>query len=362
MVAPSRLAAYSLIASIGASPFFAWGAVTADVVQASARRLSTAKFLKAQKKAWSIESKYYAIGSSSSFPGNGSWACNRDNRSAPKVWTDHGKQREVSEELSADNIISILGSRWLLLVGDSSVRMLYHFMIGILISQWRHWPAPVEGKPGGLSHHGPGHARHYDTCAGNNTLFSDKYPCLEDVLVRGVRFTFAFTDFGAESQLQTLDLLANQSLAAPDAVLLSFGAWSIMYDKEDPEKYASSVDLFTAQLRHFFTTRQHGKYPYFASLRSHPIDWIFASIVGCPAEDEDFQRFNLVARSRATAQGWSWFDRNAVIRNDCTPDVTCQFGNHHPAGAALNVLLKLLLHHIAQSTNTTSGSAQRGTG
>ena len=113
------------------------------------------------------------------------------------MWTDHGKQREVSEELSANDIISTLGSRWLLLVGDSSVRMLYHFMIGILISNWKHWPAPVEGRPGGLNHHGPGHVRHYNTCAGNNTLFSDKYSCLEDVFVRGARLTFAFTDFGA---------------------------------------------------------------------------------------------------------------------------------------------------------------------
>ena len=267
------------------------------------------------------------------FPGNGRWTCGPNTS-----WFDPIEEQHLSADLDDGDILRTLASKWVLLVGDSSLRMLFHYIIGIIGLQWTHWPTSY-------NHHGPT-TRRPNSCLGTPS-WSSRYSCLEDVSLRGVRITYAFVDYGHEGQLQTIDLLANQSVGAPDAVLLGFGAWNIIFTPTKLAEYAVSVARFMAQLQEFFTTRQTGR--YFATLRDHPIDWVFASVVGCPAEDGTFKAFNAISRAAAHAQGWSWFDRNAVIRGDCSPKATCAYGHHHPLGAAQNVILKLYLRHVARS-------------
>ena len=91
---------------------------------------------------------------------------------------------------------------------------------------------------------------------------------------------------------------------------------------------------------------------------------VFAATTSCGRREADgggdgaahvTTRFNGLAQKAVLengASGWSWFDRDSVTGSVCDVATDCA-GTHytsrfHPAGRALNVLLVLLLDHLAE--------------
>ena len=86
-----------------------------------------------------------------SFPSHeGHWDC----ESEPPTWWDDERQSLTSAHVDTVELTAALSNRWVVLVGDSSVRMLFHFLLGMLTASWQQWPAELsEGKgPARLPH------------------------------------------------------------------------------------------------------------------------------------------------------------------------------------------------------------------
>ena len=191
---------------------------------------------------------------------------------------------------------------------------------------------------------------------------SDPYAlsmCLsEDVFVHGVRITCAWIDFGdSPTPPPRLHALSQDSLLAPDVIMLSFGAWWVLHRHTDPAGYAVAVD---AQLRYVDRMFSNSSLPGgFRRQGRHSTHKVFASTTSCsrswPEPDGASRvvtQLNRVARARVQAvSGWSWFDREVVTNTVCVPEFDCAGGGRqhssrfHPAGSALNVLVNMFLQH-----------------
>ena len=129
-----------------------------------------------------------------------------------------------------EHVAHALHDRWLLLVGDSSVRMLFELLVGVVALNWKKWPAH-------LDNHGM-----MDSRVLTPSKFLCKTPirhgnwsCLRDMYVNGTRITYLWLDTAEDDQWRALDALERSSLAAPSAILASFGAWDTFLAGQRPD-------------------------------------------------------------------------------------------------------------------------------
>ena len=177
-------------------------------------------------------------------------------------------------------------------------------------------------------------------------------------MLHGVRMTCAWIDFGDSEELPPrLQALSQDSLVAPDIIMLSFGAWWVMHRHSDPSGYAAAVDSQLRNVASMFSNRSAvGWYRTRGRRSPHKI---FASTTSCsrswPEPDGASRvvtQLNRVARGRVqAAKDWAWFDRELVTNQVCVPEFDCAGGGRqhssrfHPAGSALNVLTNMFLQH-----------------
>ena len=112
----------------------------------------------------------------------------------------------------------LIGSRWLVLIGDSSMRQLYQHLGMLLLRRWDFWPQNHSAR-----FHEGGASCLEDSRMTWDYRFEDD--CLEDFQFRGARVTFVFTRFGDEPSLMPLARLLDATIGAPDAVVAGVGAW-----------------------------------------------------------------------------------------------------------------------------------------
>lgn len=288
-----------------------------------------------------------------SFPSStGHWEC--DGKPEAR-WHDTGRNRVVEGRLDSTAVQSALHGRWLLILGDSSMRMLFHFLVGVLSLGWSRWPHELGH---GHSPGWPGEASCLD--AHNNS-------CLQDVFLRGVRLTCAWYDFNDDDRPPArLQSLADDSLSAPDVVVASIGAWHSVHRRNETAAYARAVDSLMRQVdEQLFPVRTGASFRGRLSARG-VLHRIFAATTSCarawPQPDgqtRTIAQLNRVARRAVAARrGWAWFDREAITGTVCmTPDgefPDCAGGKrhvtsrYHPSGRALNVLVNLLAEVISQ--------------
>lgn len=125
-------------------------------------------------------------------------------------------QTDREEKALQQEVRRFMHARWVVLIGDSSVRMLYHHLASLLVGRWLLWPPNVNN--------------HYlsGSCF-DSTVKQWKYTraddCLEDFAYRGARITMLWTRFGDEAALAPLSRLLGATAGVPDVVLASIGAW-----------------------------------------------------------------------------------------------------------------------------------------
>ena len=104
------------------------------------------------------------------------------------------------------DIQGILTGKWILMIGDSSTRMLHDYLVGRWLGNYSHWPEQWDN-------HGP--ASHSHLCAMNSS-------CHYDVFHKGARVTFVWLsqDFNTE-----LNSLLHQNVGVPDMVVGQHGYW-----------------------------------------------------------------------------------------------------------------------------------------
>lgn len=288
-----------------------------------------------------------------SFPsGAGRWDC----AAAPPRYVDAASGISTSSVLSASSVRPLVGSKWLVFVGDSSMRILFHLLLGVLSLRWERWPAALAA-----SGHGPDPA---STCLDRHDSASG--PCLEDAYHKGVRLTAVWSDYGDEpAQLASLRALANQTLGAPDMLVLGVGAWWAWHRPSEVRQYGVALGRQLDEVDRYFGPRGAA---YFRGLWAHDTLRVFAATTSCrragagDASAAVVSRLNAVAKSHVLSRpGWVWHDREAVATGVCSAadcagsQYTSRF---HPGGDALNVLANMLLGRLHRANEVIPGQKQ----
>ena len=276
------------------------------------------------------------------------------------AWLDSGSaQQTASQPLVGAQFLDLLQDRWLVLIGDSSVRMQFHFLLGMLTQGWQRWPDD-------LSSRGPENPAWRNVLTSPPCLTSHSSHCMEDARIGRVRLTCLWSEFGEVSQLTALQKLAKENVErAPDGIFVGIGAWWVEFRKAEHEQYVQSVQALVAHLDTIYAEQRVVK--------------IFGATTSCgkaPRNDmgeedqgeEDgtslvVHRFNGMAKRQVlSAPGWSWFGRDVVTGEVCDGEHDCAGDQYsarfHPAGDALNIITRLLLDRLAQEW-AASGPAIR---
>lgn len=116
------------------------------------------------------------------------------------------KPHIVPLQSTAEDIEDVLSGKWILLIGDSSTRMLYDYFIGRWLGNYTHWPSK-------MTHRGP--ESHSMPCQGYGT-------CHYDVFIKGARVTFVWL---SQNMTTELDTILQQTVGVPDMVVGQHGYW-----------------------------------------------------------------------------------------------------------------------------------------
>lgn len=263
-----------------------------------------------------------------------------------------------------------LAGRWVLLVGDSSMRMLYHHLLGLLSGMWELWPAA------GGHHFRPGSC--FDS---SPDMWSEvNTECMEDAWHGGTRLTMVWTKLGAEADLRPLGRLANASVGVPDLVLVGISAWwtfktlyrGLGWSGSQEEQYARALGSSLAFVEDALRYRRVARLPtnataaqrdlaalgYFRELWERPPQLVYMAIPNCgrlaphgtAARLRSLREVSL--RVVRNASSWKWFDRELLSSQVCDARVECPGGAGgfaHPAGRALNRYVEVLLQALRPS-------------
>lgn len=288
----------------------------------------------------------------------GGWDC--AGAGASPEWFDRGTSERTSSSLPARDVLEALRGRWLVLIGDSTMRMVYHMLLGSLTLGWRAWPTELQ------SGHGPDFP-HTTSCldvhaAADQTPTVTTRPrtCIEDapLLHLGTRLTCVWSAYGALDDLAPFHALLNTTLGLPSAVVVGIGAWWAWHRPADGAAYTSTLTRHLAALDELLDARPTHRPEYFGGLwRVGTKMRILASTPNCGnATDAGallVERFNVRARATLAARpAWTYLDREIVTRHVCAPRRDCAGDRYtsrfHPSGAALNVIVRMVLHRVGR--------------
>ena len=266
-------------------------------------------------------------------------ACSFCVTSTPTWKDDERSKMTAASPASTAGILRVLSHRWLLLIGDSSVRMLFHFMMGILTLGWQKWPRSLwDGRGPELPP-----TAWLAALQGPPCLDRHEDQCMEDAHFADFRMTCLWTDFGDVKALGALERLAGG--ASPDGVIVGVGAWWVWHRPTEGPQYEIMLQQLLAYVDRMFPSADTAR--------------VFAATTSCGRKEDGGDerahvatRFNGIAEKQVLATSyWRWFDRDVVTGRVCRVDSDCagtQFTSRfHPAGDALNVLLTQLLGQMS---------------
>ena len=295
-----------------------------------------------------------------------------------------------------ERVRNFLHGRWVLLVGDSTMRMLYHHFIMLLLNKHTVWPAELS------SHMEPGACFDDTSLAVQSWVYDQPERCLEDFQLDGVRLTMAWTRFGDVQSLTPLGELLNNTVGVPDLALVGVGAWWVSdrapwaglgWEGPLEEQYARAVAGCLTALEEMTSYRRRvGRPPWWAR-ESPKGGWAHAAGSAATYLKEAWRRTVFVwmqandcghlsrggAKSRLPAllrtamqvvsrrEGWHLFDRAAIPSCDLARDCA---GPLHPVGQTLNVHVSILVHTCERALirdpppprdrNFANGSSEQG--
>ena len=226
-----------------------------------------------------------------------------------------------------------------MLVGDSTMRMLFHLLVGCVMLSWPTWPAAYD-------HRGPPWSNGVACDPVGNRSATNK--CLLDVFHRGVRITLVWLDFAAPAQLEPLfSLMQRTVLYAPSAVVVGVGEWHRMfrYDKLTElethlEGVLLKIDGALSRLTSPSSTAQRTR-RLMLGLNSCNSAMLYSRR---NATHDDAERVLQRVAARHSRY-WKYLDRGPLTKAVCNAS-DCKFGEAHPVGDTLNVILKLVLLNL----------------
>ena len=106
------------------------------------------------------------------------------------TWHDSGSSElTASQPMGQPQLLDVLQDRWLVLIGDSSIRMQFHFMLGVLALGWQRWPDSLMSR-------GPENPAWSSSLSAPPCLNGHSSHCMEDARIGRVRLTCLWSEFG----------------------------------------------------------------------------------------------------------------------------------------------------------------------
>ena len=217
------------------------------------------------------------------------------------------------------DIQRILNGKWILIMGDSSARMLHDYWVGRWLGNYTHWPDH-------LTSHGP--PEHSQSC------YHD-LSCSYDVMWKGARITFVWTALHVTKELHQL---VHRTVGRPDVVIGQQGFWNVRLNTSaDAQEHSRSVVTnITKTISH---EEMEEVYPRVYEEKKPFMIWMssFAkAYFRLHFNDSDNQPYD--GSYRAKNLGWNFFDRTYFGKLPESPPE-----GPHPMNVVLEVELEMLL-------------------
>ena len=127
---------------------------------------------------------------------------------APVNYLQHASGEGLAFE---QDVLRFLVGKWLVLIGDSAARMMYHQLASLLSGKWTVWSGVGEMN----NHFATG------SCFDRKCAWTDvSCPCLDEAFVGGVRLTMISSKFGVQADMRELAQLAKRTVGVPSALLV----------------------------------------------------------------------------------------------------------------------------------------------
>jgi len=206
------------------------------------------------------------------------------------------------------DIYKALQNKWLLMIGDSSVRMLHDYLVGRWLGGYTHWPSQ-------LDNHGP--PEHTVKCQAASP------ECTYDVFWAGARITFSW--FGLDLSPEVLPKLLHSTVGSPDLVVAQHGYWEESSGRDPSIVAQKAPQSITAMLDHLEMESLYTQ-AYTQSPQKRVWMSLFHSVYG-PYDGS----------TEAKDLGWEIFDRTKLTSFDG------KVSGPHPMDEVLELELELLL-------------------
>mmetsp|Transcript_27416 Transcript_27416/g.33910 ORF Transcript_27416/g.33910 Transcript_27416/m.33910 type:complete len:401 (+) Transcript_27416:234-1436(+) len=241
-------------------------------------------------------------------------------------------------ESSPKDIHDALNGKWLLMIGDSSIRMLHDYLIGRWLGNYTHWPAH-------LTNHGS--SEHTYLCFHG----PEGGTCHYDVFHRGVRVTFVWLDIHMNDGLQNI---LSRTVGLPDIVVGQHGYWemfnlnqmkesanSTTNTQEDIQSSLENAASIPKQITEVLENHQEMGKEYQHAYNDTPTTYkLWMSYYNenyMKSVNLNHTLANFDAHRTAKELGWDSFDRSKLVNIE---------GKHvgpHPMDEVLEIELELLL-------------------
>lgn len=246
-------------------------------------------------------------------------------------------------ESSPTDIQSALQNKWIMMVGDSSVRMLHDYLVGRWLGEYQSWPT-------GMDNHGP---KHTYRCSGSDEEIQkrDGVPfCHFEVFHQGARVTFIWMPLDLN---KAIPHILGMTIGTPDFFFVQHGYWETLAykHKKNPTEqevanaslatntFVAAVDQWTREIR-----EMEDEYPKAYKYATDGTDTSAASSRQSPPHRVWLSSFlpdHDAIDGAHTARSLGWDVLNRTNLRD--PRTQQPFPNPHVDNEILEVELELLL-------------------
>lgn len=247
---------------------------------------------------------------------------------------------------STEDIQEILENRWIVMAGDSSVRMVFDYLVGRMVGNYEGWPDKYDN-------HGPGHSI---------AAFNDNPGSWYDFYWKGIRLTFIWVSTALP---ETLLDLRQRTIGNPDVVFAQYGYWfqevpgGRLYDETESRKMGRYTgDNFLTVLFDMLETitshvEMEDEYQVLYNQSTTQPHKVWMTLFDPWYDFNNNMRSQQTLRMEVQAQGaalakelgWAIFNRSSLSYSPY---------EMHPMNSILEIELELVLAAIQQAT--TGGS------
>ena len=266
--------------------------------------------------------------------GSGNWSC-AEHKGHPVL-----KWAGAAPALDNGQLRVALRGRWVFMVGDSSLRMWYDYIVARLAGDWegREWDT---------------HWNNFGPTRDNARCQDQMIGCNYDAWVAGVRVTFVWNTWASSRReaVAEVEKLVDQSTGGPDVLLVDDGPW----EKKMRFVWGADQVAFLDDIERALAPRMN-TWPRWPS---PPPLKLFCNMNCCDNLKQNPASDWLAASAHHVSQraqnNWELFDRAAVVRRareeapDChgVYSAACHFGADHPTGEILAVMVDILAAVVA---------------